>query len=421
MSNQVVIIGKFKEKWALLEALQQSHVLLLSKSATEAYSVIESTLKKQCVSVILDLCIEEDDEDGFMVLETLRKKFPMVEVIVLAPTLAIHWQIEVLRLGAFCFETYDVEHAMIVSYLAKIESQFDLFKIAEKTCRNHMIQHMALRINLALEFMIKRRFEGQQLSKEDLAVFFPFGTSHLEQGVALEKTLQQLISLENNAIPIFILEDEARIIKMLENSLGKRLNYNLTIAMSLQEARETLDATPPFSVALLDIGLGDGWGTELIQPILEKSALTEIIMLTAFHEKALVQESFRLGASHYIPKPFDPDYLQQVIGLAVQRHAFKSFLPSEAWRPLSVLQATLEHRMRLFQEVISHRIQSGKLIQTHEIGLFFPSFSVDHLSQTEWIDPKKIHNRVVPFLMEYSQKHQIVLGSEEVRWLDSKA
>ncbi len=66
-------------------------------------------------------------------------------------------------------------------------------------------------------------------------------------------------------------------------------------------------------VVLLDINLKGIDGLQVIEKLREGSAVVPIVVVTADMSQALSVRCFRLGATDFVPKPFDPDYLHLVV------------------------------------------------------------------------------------------------------------
>ena len=68
-----------------------------------------------------------------------------------------------------------------------------------------------------------------------------------------------------------------------------------------------------FDVAFLDLKLGRENGLDVLQEILQVSPHTEVIIFTAFASIDTAVDAMRRGAFDYLPKPFTPDQIRQVL------------------------------------------------------------------------------------------------------------
>ncbi len=123
-----------------------------------------------------------------------------------------------------------------------------------------------------------------------------------------------------------------------DQTLGLSLRLALTahghdvrVAPSLTAARQVLGAGP-VDLVLLDLGLPDGDGLELVTELRKRGDFTPILVLTARATLADRCEGLRHGADDYLGKPFDLPELVARIDALLRRHGWTR-TPSA--RPLS--------------------------------------------------------------------------------------
>ncbi len=100
---------------------------------------------------------------------------------------------------------------------------------------------------------------------------------------------------------ILIVDDYPEIVLLLQDFL-QQYGFATVTAGSAQELRQVFQQNP-VALALLDIGLPDADGTELIPEIKAAYGDTSIIMLTAVTDLQIALECLRLGADDYLTKP----------------------------------------------------------------------------------------------------------------------
>lgn len=83
-------------------------------------------------------------------------------------------------------------------------------------------------------------------------------------------------------------------------------------ADSVKQAQQCI-AQQTFDLVLLDIGLPDGSGLQLIQPILQQHAESLVVMATLFDDDVHVFSALRFGAKGYILKDQSKDDLAQML------------------------------------------------------------------------------------------------------------
>ncbi len=101
---------------------------------------------------------------------------------------------------------------------------------------------------------------------------------------------------------VLVVDDEAAILRFLRPALEAN-GYQMTSAGSIAEALKRIASESP-DVVLLDLGLPDGDGKDVIRRAREWSDLP-IIVLSAREREAEKIEALDLGADDYVNKPFN--------------------------------------------------------------------------------------------------------------------
>ena len=105
----------------------------------------------------------------------------------------------------------------------------------------------------------------------------------------------------NNKYKILLVEDEANICSFVSTMLDTN-GYKPIIAKNCVEARMMFDSYCP-DLVILDLGLPDGDGVQIIEHI-RKDSLAPIIVLSARTSENDKVISLDLGANDYVTKPF---------------------------------------------------------------------------------------------------------------------
>jgi two-component system KDP operon response regulator KdpE len=103
-------------------------------------------------------------------------------------------------------------------------------------------------------------------------------------------------------IRVLVVDDEAAILRFLKPALEAN-NYDVSSVGTVAEAIKRIAAETP-EVVLLDLGLPDGDGKDVIRRAREWSDVP-IIVLSAREREAEKIESLDLGADDYVNKPFN--------------------------------------------------------------------------------------------------------------------
>lgn len=103
---------------------------------------------------------------------------------------------------------------------------------------------------------------------------------------------------------VLIVEDEFRVASFIAKGL-EGAGFVTEVAASGRQALDRIRSQGPPDVILLDVGLPDLDGFEVLSAIRERDTETPIIMLTARGDVPSRVRGLDLGADDYLPKPFD--------------------------------------------------------------------------------------------------------------------
>lgn len=106
--------------------------------------------------------------------------------------------------------------------------------------------------------------------------------------------------------PVLIVEDDVAVSQRLENLL-LQLGYHtdaLMMASSLAEAQQHL-AHQLVALALVDLGLPDGSGIDLIRIMNEQNPSVAILVISAWSTQEAILAALRAGATGYVLKERD--------------------------------------------------------------------------------------------------------------------
>lgn len=126
---------------------------------------------------------------------------------------------------------------------------------------------------------------------------------------------------------LLLVEDNALLVEELLKQL-KQAGYVTDTTDKISEADYLIKETN-YDCVILDIGLPDGNGLELLERWREQGIHTPVIMLTArsqWHEKV---EGFNSGADDYLGKPFHTQELLARIQALIQRAHGKANTPNK--------------------------------------------------------------------------------------------
>lgn len=102
---------------------------------------------------------------------------------------------------------------------------------------------------------------------------------------------------------ILIVDDQAGI-RILLNEVFKKEGLRTLMAANGKEAFQQMEAHQP-EIVLLDMRIPGMDGMEILKRLKEMQHNVKVIMMTAYGELDLIEESFHNGAASYFTKPFD--------------------------------------------------------------------------------------------------------------------
>jgi two-component system, NtrC family, sensor histidine kinase HydH len=150
---------------------------------------------------------------------------------------------------------------------------------------------------------------------------------------------------------VLVVEDNAAFLDNLRELLGDA-GYQVSGANSCRQALERVQ--DGFDVALVDLRLPDGEGTELARELKEKVPECEVVLLTGFATLETAVAAVRAGACAYLMKPCAPNELlltleqtmRQVRLQAEKRELARRAQVTEKLAAVGTLTASLSHVIR---------------------------------------------------------------------------
>jgi len=125
---------------------------------------------------------------------------------------------------------------------------------------------------------------------------------------------------------VLVVDDEPPIRKLLSMGLTTQ-GYQILEAPNAKTALDLLKDAP--DLIILDLGLPDAQGLELLQTIRARNESVPIVVLSSRSDEAGKVQALDLGADDYVTKPFGMDEL-----LARMRAALRHQLQTHGERPI---------------------------------------------------------------------------------------
>ena len=120
---------------------------------------------------------------------------------------------------------------------------------------------------------------------------------------------------------ILVVDDDSEAREVLAEALTT-LGHEVTKAASGREASDFL-ALREFDLVLTDLVMPEMTGLDLLRWIKASELEPEVIVLTGHAEVPTAVEAMRLGAYHYLAKPWDNAELAEVVAKAVEKRALR--------------------------------------------------------------------------------------------------
>ncbi len=111
-------------------------------------------------------------------------------------------------------------------------------------------------------------------------------------------------------LKVLVVEDDREIRALMQSSLSVE-GFDVMTAVSISEANALVAHSHP-DIIVLDLGLPDGNGMQLVREVRKTSALP-IIVVSARHQEAQKIQLLDAGADDYLTKPFSvPELLARI-------------------------------------------------------------------------------------------------------------
>ncbi len=178
---------------------------------------------------------------------------------------------------------------------------------------------------------------------------------------------------------ILVVEDDAQMARMVQSLLASRLDCQITVANTGQEARRALKASlapeaMPFDLVLLDMHLPDTFGREVLEWIRGHARLryTRVIILTALTSKEELIAALSAGADDYLTKPFLQQELLARVETTLRSHEMEKQLEMQS-RQLALLSqiGTRMVAKRNIDAVLDEAVDGVRLLLNTELGAIF--------------------------------------------------
>jgi DNA-binding NtrC family response regulator len=116
---------------------------------------------------------------------------------------------------------------------------------------------------------------------------------------------------------ILIVDDDRVVLSSCERILESE-GYGTSLTSSVKEALETLEGKN-FDLLLVDVIMPEYDGMYLIGNVRKNRPDLPILVMSGYPTPETISSGLRMGATHFIAKPFTPDELIQAVHKALGR------------------------------------------------------------------------------------------------------
>ncbi len=159
---------------------------------------------------------------------------------------------------------------------------------------------------------------------------------------------------------IVVIDDERPVLMTLD-ALLTRKGYTVHLANTASSGRSLVERENPDAV-LLDLGLPDGDGMELLSEMKLTRPDLQVIILTGQDSLHNAIESIKLGAFHFISKPYAPEEVISLLGRALEAHNMQ-----EETAHLREETKELKKKLRRAEAYFSPKARSRKMQEIYDL------------------------------------------------------
>ncbi len=128
----------------------------------------------------------------------------------------------------------------------------------------------------------------------------------------------------SGAVRVLLVDDEPGLREVLTIAF-RRGGFDVTAVPGKRRALVALEeASPPFPLVVTDLVMPDGSGLEVLAAAKTRSAVTEVIVMTAHQTIEAAIEATRAGAYDFVTKPFSPAEMLVRLQKALEKTAIRA-------------------------------------------------------------------------------------------------
>jgi DNA-binding NtrC family response regulator len=126
---------------------------------------------------------------------------------------------------------------------------------------------------------------------------------------------------------ILVVDDEEIVCQSIKKILSRK-GYSVDNALNVEDAVKKINDSK-FDLVITDLMMPKTNGMELLKIVRDNYPELDVIMITGYASIDSAVKATKLGASHYLPKPFTPDELNEATEKVLLRHKEKAAQPKQ--------------------------------------------------------------------------------------------
>lgn len=130
-------------------------------------------------------------------------------------------------------------------------------------------------------------------------------------------------ALKSNPLDILVVDDELTVCQSV-NKILKRNGHKVEQTHSVADALAALDANRTYDFIIADLMMPLAGGLVLLKVVRENWPEIPVLIITGFSSISSAVEAMKLGAAGYLPKPFTPEELIEVIEKIAEDRTLKA-------------------------------------------------------------------------------------------------
>ena len=137
-----------------------------------------------------------------------------------------------------------------------------------------------------------------------------------------EITVPETRSIDTSGMTLMLVDDNADLLDFLKESLQSEFR-EILLASSGNKAMKMLESGKVPDLIVSDVNMSDGDGYKLCKEIKDREKYSHIpvVLLSAHRQEESQNESYKIGAEAFLPKPFEIDTLLELVRNILARKA----------------------------------------------------------------------------------------------------